>query len=78
MTKPLVDEAAVEHLARAAGIEIPAERRAMVAERLNEMHAMAAEFESVPYQAFEPASIFMADWPMPVEVQLEDEAGGLR
>ncbi len=62
MNKRYVDEAAVEILARSAGVEIAQERRAVVAERLNEMHAMAAQFEAIPYRACEPAFAFDASW----------------
>jgi hypothetical protein len=70
MTKPFVNDVAVEHLARAAGIEIPPGRRAIVAERLNEMFALAADIETIPYRHLPPAMIFEASWDIPF---LEDE-----
>ena len=63
MKAPYVDEAAIEALARSVGIEIKPERRALVAQRLNEMHALAAEIESVPFRDFEPDFLFDSSWP---------------
>ena len=79
MTRPYVDDASIDALARAAGIAIPPERRAAVAERLNEMHAMAAEFESLPYFDFSPAGTFNVEWPVdaPEGNLLTRPAGGV-
>lgn len=58
-----IDAGVVEILAKSIGVEIPAEHFASVAERLNEMHAFAAEITNVPYAEFAPAFAFDASWP---------------
>lgn len=63
MSTPYVDEDAIDALAKSVGIDIKPERRAIVAQRLNEMHALAAEFESLDFAEFDPAFAFDAAWP---------------
>jgi hypothetical protein len=64
MKTPVVDEAAVEAMARAVGYELAPERRAIVAERLNEMYAIAADLHSVDFQDIPPAAMFVPSWPI--------------
>ncbi len=64
MNTPYVDEAAVEALARSVGIDIEPERRAIVAERLNEMHAIAKEIHSIDFRDCPPAPMFVPSWPI--------------
>jgi Asp-tRNA(Asn)/Glu-tRNA(Gln) amidotransferase C subunit len=57
-----IDEAAIPHLARAAGITIPAERVAGAAERLNNMLEFLAELEAVDAGTIAPAAEFDPAW----------------
>jgi hypothetical protein len=70
MKTPVVDEAAVEAMARAVGYELAPERRAIVAERLNEMFAIAADLHTIDYQNIPPAAMFVPTWP--IELTEED------
>lgn len=64
MKTPVVDEAAVEAMARAVGYELAPERRAIVAERLNEMYAIAADLNTIDIQNVPPAAMFVPTWPI--------------
>jgi hypothetical protein len=57
------NEATVEALALAAGIELAPDRRAIVAQRLNEMHELAEGFQHLAYGDVDPAFAFDASWP---------------
>jgi hypothetical protein len=64
MKTPVVDEAAVEAMAKAVGFEIEPDRRAIVAERLNEMHAIAADLNGIDFRESPPAAVFVPTWPI--------------
>lgn len=64
MKTPYVNESDVEVLARSVGLEIEPERRAIVAERLNEMHAIANGIQSIDFHDSPPAPIFVPIWPI--------------
>jgi hypothetical protein len=64
MKTPVVDEAAVEAMARAVGYDLQPERRAAVAERLNEMYAIAADLNKVDFRKLPPSAMFVPTWPI--------------
>lgn len=57
----------IEALAVSVGISIPVDRREIVAQRLNEMHALAAEFASLDIRDCDPAFSYDAGWPEEAE-----------
>ncbi len=63
MKQIYVDPEEIDALARSVGIEIPPDRREIVAQRLNEMHALAAEFASLDVSGCDPAFAYDASWP---------------
>jgi hypothetical protein len=67
MTERYVDPNEVDALAKAVGVVIPPERREIVAQRLNEMHALAAEFAALDTSGCDPAFAYDASWPEETE-----------
>jgi len=62
MAPPVVDEAAIEHLSRAAGITIPPERVAGAVERLNDMLTFLHQLDDLEISESAPASNFDPTW----------------
>jgi hypothetical protein len=67
MTQIYVKPDEIDALAASVGISIPADRRETVAQRLNEMHALAAEFASLDVSDCDPAFAYDAAWPEEAE-----------
>ncbi|MBN9014774.1 MAG: hypothetical protein J0H25_17470 [Rhizobiales bacterium] len=62
-----VDASEIDALANSVGITIPPDRQEIVAQRLNEMHALAAEFASLDVSGCDPAFAYDAAWPEEAE-----------
>ena len=58
----VIDEAAIEHLCRVAGIAIPPERAPGAVERLNEMLAFLHQLDQLELSEVAPASVFDPAW----------------
>lgn len=58
-----ITEELVAALGRAVGLALPAERLPVIAKRLRDLHAVAAELDGLDLAAFEPAARYDASWP---------------
>ena len=57
-----LDYLAIERLGRIARIDLPEDRIALIAERLSELVAMAAELDGLPLDGVAPAVSFNPEW----------------
>lgn len=58
-----IDEQAVALMGRTVGLQFPVERLGAIAQRLREMHELAADLDAVDLDGVEPAGRFDAAWP---------------
>src|SRR5437764_13321467 len=59
----LIAEGLVAALGKTVGLDFPAERLPVIAQRLRELHAIAADLDGLDLAEFEPAARFDASWP---------------
>jgi hypothetical protein len=58
-----ITEELVAALGKTVGLDFPVERLPVIAQRLRELHAIAADLDGLDLTDFEPAARFDAAWP---------------
>lgn len=58
-----IDEAAVALMGRTIGLDFPPERLTVIAQRLRDMHELAADLDAIDVTGAEPIARFDAAWP---------------